>query len=114
MRPPRFRFPDEVRNTTRTIASRMVREGTIAQTPEELDAWISQAPEVRESLENGGFGREFTSHDVFPLLQVFVVQAGGPAPKPEAPPRRSKRPWLVGALVLVLVLLLLTVVIRAV
>jgi hypothetical protein len=107
MRPPRYRFPDEVRTTTRTIASRMVREGAIARTPEELDAWIAREPEVRQSLENGGFGREFTSHDLFPLVQVFVVQAGGSAPKPEAPPRPSRRPWLVGALVLVLVLLVL-------
>ncbi len=111
MRPPRYRFPDEVRDTTRAIASRMVREGTIAGTPEELDAWISQAPEVRQPLENGGFGREFTSHDLFPLLQVFVAQAGGPPPKPDAPPRPSRRPWLVGALVLVLVFLVLAAVV---
>ena len=113
MRPPRYRFPDEVRSTTRAVASRMVREGAIARTPEELDAWISQAPEVRESLEKGGFGREFTSHDLFPLLEVFVAQAGGSTPSPEASPRRSGRPWLMGALVLVLVLLLLAVAIRA-
>jgi hypothetical protein len=113
MRPPRYRFPHEVRETTRAMASRMVREGTIARTPEELDAWISRTPEARQSLESGGFGSEFTSHDLLPLLEVFVVQAGGSAPKPEAAPRPSRRPWLVGALVLLLVFLVLAVAIRA-
>ena len=97
MRPPRYQFPNEVRETTRAMAARMVGDGTIARTPQELDAWIAGAPDVREPLENGGYGREFTADDLFPLLQVFVMQAGGPAPRPDAPPRPSMRPFLVAA-----------------
>ena len=89
----------------------MVRDGEIARTPEDLDVWIAKAPEVRESLENGGYGREFTAHDLFPLLQVMVAQAGGPAPEPDAPPRSSTRPWLVGLVLALLVLLLIALVI---
>ncbi|HEX2090833.1 MAG TPA: hypothetical protein VHG28_00470 [Longimicrobiaceae bacterium] len=109
MRPPRYRFPDEVRSTTRAMATRMVRDGTIARTPEQLDTWISQAPEVQESLERGGWGTEFTSDDLLPLLHVFVAQAGGPAPEADAPPHSSRSRWLipgvVAAVVIVLVLL---------
>ena len=106
MRAPRYRFPDEVRAITRTIASRMVHDASIAQTPEQLDAWISESPEVRESLQKGGYNTEFTSHDLFPLLQVFVVQAGGPAPKVDAPPPSSNRGWLVGVGMLLVLLLI--------
>lgn len=106
MRAPRFRFPNEVRETTRTIASRMVRENSVARTPEELEAWISERPGVKESLEQGGYGTEFTAADLFPLLQVFIVQAGGPAPPVEAPPRSSSRVWVVGLGLLVVLLLL--------
>lgn len=112
MRAPRYRFPDEVRSTTRTIASRMVREGTVAQTPEQLDAWITGAPGTRESLEKAGYGTAFTSDDLFPLLQVFIVQAGGPAPPADAPPSSFRGPWLVGlavALVLLLVVVAVTI-----
>lgn len=94
MRPPRYRFPDEVRSTTRAMASRMVHDGTVVRTPEQLDTWISQRPDVRESLESGGYGTEFTSDDLFPLLQVFIVQAGGAAPEADAPPRSSPGRWL--------------------
>ncbi len=97
MRPSRYRFPNEVRETTRAMASRMVRDGTTARTPEELDAWISRTPDVRESLESGGYGAEFTADDLFPLLQVFVAQAGGTppsAPAADAPPRFSQKRWL--------------------
>jgi hypothetical protein len=110
MRPPRFRFPNEVRETTRTIATRMVGDGAIAHTPQELEAWIAGAPDVREPLEHGGYGREFTADDLFPLLQVFVVQAGGPAPAPDTPPRASGRAWRVGLIVAVLVVLLIALV----
>jgi uncharacterized damage-inducible protein DinB len=44
MREPRYRFPDHVRDTTRTIATRMVREDAVARTPEELEAWIAEEP----------------------------------------------------------------------
>jgi len=113
MRPPRFRFPNEVRTTTRTIASRMVDDGAIAQTSEQLGAWIEQRPEVRESLEIDGYGTDFTADDLFPLLQVFIVQAGGPPPEPEARPRASRGRWvllaLVAAAVIVAVVLAVTV-----
>jgi ferric-dicitrate binding protein FerR (iron transport regulator) len=111
MRPPRYQFPNEVRETTRTMASRMVGDGTIPQTPEELDAWIARAPDARGSLENGGYGTQFTAADLFPLLQVFITQAGGPAPTPDAPPRASRRPFLVAMALAAIVLLVVMVVV---
>ncbi len=125
MRAPRYRFPDEVRSTTRTMASRMMDDGEVAETPEQLDAWISQRPEVRESLERGGYGTEFTAHDLFPLLQAMIGRAGGPAPEvvgqaggsapnTEAPSRSSNSRWLVVLLlVLVVAVVLLAVAMSA-
>jgi hypothetical protein len=107
MRAPRYRFPDEVRSTTRVIASRMVDEGTTARTPEELDTWIDAAPDVKESLENGGYNTAFTSHDLFPLLQVFVAKAGGSVSEPEVAPRSSRMSWIAAGLLLVLLIVLL-------
>lgn len=110
MRAPRYRFPDEVRSTTRAAASRMVRDGTVAETPEDLDAWIARAPDVRGPLEKGGYGSAFTAHDLFPLLQVFVAKASGRVPAADTPRRSPKGRWVVGILlVLVVVLLLLAV-----
>jgi hypothetical protein len=99
MRAPRYQFPNEVRSTTRAMAARMVQGGQVAETPEQLEEWISREGDVREPLEDGGYGTEFTAHDLFPLLQVFITQAGGPAPVTEPPPRTYPR-WLpaVGAL----------------
>lgn len=94
MRAPRYRFPDEVRSTTRTIATRMIQEGTIARSPEDLDHWLANEPEVEASLRRGGFGAEFTSRDLFPLLDVFIVQAGGSPPAADPLPRSSRRWWL--------------------
>ena len=96
MRPPRYHFPDEVRTATREMAARSVRDGTVAQTPEELEAWISQAPDLREPLEHGGYTTEFTASDLFPLYEVMVEQAGGPARVEAAPPARTR--WSVGKL----------------
>jgi hypothetical protein len=79
MREPRYRFPDHVRDTTRTIAGRMDREGNVAQTPEELEAWIADEPEVRASLESGGYGTHFTAADLFPLLRGHAGEAGSGA-----------------------------------
>ena len=99
MRGPRYQFPNEVRSTTRAMAARMVQGGQIADTPEQLEEWIAREVDVRETLEDGGYGTEFTAHDLFPLLQVFITHAGGPAPVTE-PPARTYPRWLprVGAL----------------
>ena len=106
MRAPRYRFPDEVRSTTRIIASRMVDGGTTARTPEELDAWISGAPDLRATLQRGGYGSAFTAHDLFPLLEVFVAKAGGSPSRVEAPTRSAKVLWWGFLLVLLVALLL--------
>lgn len=112
MRAPRYRFPDEVRSTTRVIATRMVDGGAIAQTPEQLDAWISGEPDVKAALERGGYNKRFGSQDLLPLLHVFVVQAGGPAPTAptaDAPPPRSRRGWPVGVVLIVLLLVVVAI-----
>ena len=98
MRAPRYKFPEEVRATTRAMASRMVEQGSIVRTPEELETWISEAPAVRETLERGGYRTAFSSHDLFPLLEVFIGQAGGRVPRAEVPPR-SRNPRFRAALV---------------
>lgn len=108
MRPPRYRFPDEVRSMTRKMAVRMVREGTVVQTPEELDAWIAQRPEVREPLERGGYGTHFAAHDLFPLLQAMIARAEASAPAPTSRTGLFDNRWLIAiVLVVVFVLLLL-------
>lgn len=84
MRPPRYHFPDEVRSATREMAARTVSDGTVAGTPHELDAWILQAPDVREPLEHGGYAVEFTAIDLFPLYEVMVKKAGGAVPRATA------------------------------
>ena len=88
MRAPRYRFPDEVRSTTRAMASRMVEQGSAVSTPEELDSWLASEPAARESLERGGFGTAFNSHDLFPLLEVFIGKAGGAVAPPPDPQRK--------------------------
>lgn len=105
MRGPRYRFPDEVRATTRAMASRMVEEGTIIQTPEQLATWISERAAVRESLERGGYSTAFAAQDLFPLLQVFVEKAGGPPP-PADPPSPRPNPGVRAALVAVILLVI--------
>jgi hypothetical protein len=77
------------------MAARTVRDGTVAGTPEELDAWILQAPDVREPLERGGYTTEFTAADLFPLYEVMVEKAGGTVPRPETP-APSRTPSRVG------------------
>ena len=72
MRPPRHRFSDDVRTTAREMAARMARDGNVPETPEALDAWIAAEPGTRAALERGGWGREFTSDDLLPLLHVFA------------------------------------------
>lgn len=110
MRPPRYHFPDEVRSTTRDMAHRMVDEGTVARSPEELDAWIAQAPDARESLVRGGYGTHFGAADLLPLLEMAVTRAGGVAPARAAVPARGGwNPWVVGLLMLVAVAVLVMV-----
>jgi hypothetical protein len=91
---------------TREIAARMVRNGPVAQSPEELDSWIANTPDVRETLERDGYKTHFGADDLFPLLQVFVVQAGGQVgPQEEEAPRSRSSWWLAGFLLLVFVVL---------
>ena len=100
MRAPRYQFPESVREATRAIASRMVRDDSVAHTPEELDAWIIGAPDIGETLTRGGFGTAFSSADLLPLLQVFIAKAGGAAPPSEAPaPSAGNRRRSVGVLI---------------
>jgi len=112
MRPPRYHFPDEVRTSTREMAARTVRDGTVAGTPEELDAWILQAPDVREPLERGGYTTEFTAGDLFPLYEVMVEKAGGVVPRPEAAapsrtgPRVGMLPLIAMAIAVIVALVL--------
>ena len=100
MRPPRHRFSDDVRDTAREMAARMARDGIVPDTPEELDAWIAAAPETRAALERGGWGREFTSDDLLPLLHVFAGTGG--AARPVVP---TKAPSM-GRLILGLLILI--------
>lgn len=87
MRPARYRFPDDVRTATRTMASRMKDEGAVPETPEQLDDWISRNPDVRERLVAGGYGTAFSAGDLLPLLHVF---AGKPEP---AAAVAARAPW---------------------
>jgi hypothetical protein len=102
MRAPRYRFPDEVRTATRDIASRMLAEDAISATPEELDSWLSDAPDIRETLERGGYGTAFTSQDLFPLLQAFIARRRGSPRVAAVPARSSTRWWLLGLFVALL------------
>jgi hypothetical protein len=91
------------------MAARSVRAGTVAGTPEELDAWILQAPDVREPLERGGYTTEFTAGDLFPLYEGMVQKAGGPAPRAAtAAPSRTR--WSVGKLATVALAIVVAVV----
>jgi hypothetical protein len=79
------------------MAARMVQQGSIAETPEQLDLWISEHPEVAQPLREGGYGRAFDAGDLFPLLEVFLAQAGAPAVRAEAPSHSPNRNRLVAA-----------------
>lgn len=99
MRDPRYRFSDDVRATTRAIALRMVHAGTIAASPEELEAWIARTDDVRERLTSGGYGSEFVADDLFPLFQSFVAKATAAAAT-RAPARAGLPRWVrIGAIV---------------
>ena len=109
MREPRYRFPEIVRSTTRTMASRMVADGRIAETPEELERWIEEEPAAGDALRKGGYGNEFTAHDLFPLFQVMVVKAGGSTPAVETVPPPSRRGWLLGAAIVAVVVIVILI-----
>jgi hypothetical protein len=112
-RPPRYRFPNEVRETTRAMSAEMVREESIPDDPVALDAWIAAHPERREALERGGYGERFTGEDLLPLLDVFIVQSGGtPRPAEAEPEPTGGRSFIVlgaAAAGLVILLILLAV-----
>jgi hypothetical protein len=103
MRPPQYHFPDEVRTATREMAAQTVRDGSVAGTPEELDAWILQAPDVREPLERGGYTTEFTAADLFPLYEVMVEKAGGAVPRAAEAAAPSRTWWILGMIAAVAV-----------
>lgn len=110
MREPRYRFPEIVRSTTRTMASRMVADGRIAETPEALEGWIEEEPAARDALRKGGYGKEFTAHDLFPLFQVMVGKAGGPTPGVEMVPPAARPAWMLGAAIVAGVVIVLLIV----
>lgn len=105
MRAPRHRFSDEVRETTRSIAAEMVREGTVAQTPDQLEEWISRRPGVKQTLEKDGYDTAFTAHDLFPLLQAFTGQAASREVPTDTPSRFSRPAWAAGLALLLAILI---------
>jgi hypothetical protein len=64
---------------TRAIALRMVHAGTVATSPEGLDAWIAQTEDLRVRLTDAGYGSAFAAADLFPLFQAYVAKASPPA-----------------------------------
>ncbi len=110
MRAPRYRFPDEVRDATRTMATQMVRDDRMARGPADLDAWLAASPEMHATMQRGGYGTAFSAEDLFPLLQVMMTNAGGQAPVASAPERSSPRGMIVGMALLLLVLLIAMIV----
>ena len=105
MRAPRHRFSDNVRSITRSIATVMVEEGAIAQTPHELDTWISQRPRIRVPLEEGGYNKAFGADDLFPLLKAMVSQPAAPASEASTPSRMPKSALFAGGALLVAIVL---------
>ena len=108
MREARYRFPDEVRAATRAMASRMVDHGAIPRTPDQLEAWVRDEASVRQVLERGGYGDRFSAQDLFPLLEVFIEQAGGTL-HPAAPPPRTPNLLLRIALAVCILLIIIAV-----
>jgi hypothetical protein len=88
----------------------MVDEGTVARSPEELDAWIARTPDAREPLVRGGYGTHFDAADLLPLLEHAVARVGGVAPARAAVPARGGwNPWVVGLFMLIAVAVLVMV-----
>lgn len=108
MRDPRYRFSDDVRATTRAIALRMVHAGTVADSPEGLEAWIARTDDVRERLTQGGYGSAFDAGDLFPLFRGFVAKATA-APPARASRERAKWLWI-GVVVVIVAAIVVAVV----
>jgi len=86
----------------------MIREESVARSPEQLEAWIAERPEVREPLVEGGYGTAFTAEDLYPLLAAFLGAAAGPPP--EAPRvSRTASKWFIWGLIALLVVAVLVV-----
>ena len=112
MRPPRYKFPDTVRSATRAFATRAVKERIVPQTPAELHARILETADLKQSLDGGGYGLKFDAEDLFPLYEIFVVQAGGSigeATVSEAPPRRRRGPLAVVAAVVAILVVVVAI-----
>jgi hypothetical protein len=110
VRAPRHRFSEEVRSATRALAARMVKAGTVPETPAELRARIAETPGIQQSLESDGYGDQFTEDDLFPLFEAFVTKAGGSVPRAPAAapaPPRIPRLVLIGSLLALLISALL-------
>ena len=75
MRPPRYRFPDEIRPITRNMAAKMIKQDLVPGSAAQLNIWLEATPAAKEALQKYGWGTKFTSDDLFPLLQVFVANA---------------------------------------
>lgn len=110
MRAPRYRIPDEVREATRAMAIRMVREDRMARGPADLDAWLTANPEMHATTQRGGYGTDFSAEDLYPLLQVMMADAGGKPPVAHAPASRSNPRGLVVGMALLLLILLIAVI----
>jgi len=101
MRDPRYRFTDDVRASTRAIALRMLHSGKVAESAVQLSEWIARTEDLRESLVKAGYGSSFTSDDLFPLFQSYLVKASRPA---ASPARHGSSRWLwIGVLIAVIV-----------
>ena len=109
MRDPRYRFSDDVRATTRAIALRMVHAGTVAESPEVLEAWIARTDDVRERLTQGGYGSAFDAGDLFPLFRGFVAKATAAAPPARSSTGRAKWLWI-GVVVVIVAVMVVAVV----
>lgn len=104
MRAARYRFSDDVRSTTRAIALRMIHAGAVAESPEELGAWIERTDDVRQRLTNGGYGSAFAADDLFPLFRGFVAKATTSKPTTPTPSHSGagRARWLwIGVIVVV-------------
>ena len=81
----------------------MVHAGTVAGSPEELEAWIARTDDIRERLTAGGYGSEFTADDLYPLFQGSVARATAAAPSASRSGAGRSR-WLwIGLIVIVVV-----------